>query len=125
MKFVVFSLFALLSTSAFSKNICDLEVSKKFGVVVVEFKEKNKTLSKMAFKDSTADALIEEMYNLQDMNLCSDKIVQSKCTLKVNPQKSLVTFVRGTKEWVSWPKTSIRHAQNYLKEMKKVGFCSQ
>lgn len=124
MKFVVFFLFALLSASAFSKNICDLEVSKKFGVVVVEFKEKNKTLSKMAFKDGTAEALIEEMYNLQDMNLCSDKIVQSKCSLKMNPQRGLVTFVRGTKEWVSWPKTSINYAQNYLIEMKRVGFCS-
>lgn len=124
MKFVVFSLLVVFSSAVSAKNICDLEVAKKFGVVVVEFKEKNKTLSKMAFKDSTADALIEEMYNLQDMNLCSDKIVQSKCILKVNPQKGLITFVRGQKEWVSWPKQSIKYAQNYLSEMKKVGFCS-
>lgn len=78
----------------------------------------------MAFKDSTADALIEEMYNLQDLNLCSDKIVQSRCELKVNPNNGLVTFVRGKKNWVSWPKSSIQFAQNYLKEMKRVGFCS-
>lgn len=124
MKLTVLFLFTLMSLPIFASNICDLEVAKKLGVVVVEFKEKNKTLSKMAFKDSSAEALIEEMYNLQDMSLCADKIVQSKCRLKVNPSNGLVTFVRGKKEWVSWPKTSISHAQKYLTEMKKVGFCS-
>lgn len=124
MKFVLFAIISLFSASTFARNICDLDVSKKFGVVVVEFKEKNKTLSKMAFRDSSADALIEEMYNLQDLNLCSEKIVQSRCDLKVNPSNGMVTFVRGKKTWVSWPKSSIQHAQNYLKEMKRVGFCS-
>lgn len=124
MKLTVLFLLALMSTSTYARNICDLDVSKKFGVVVVEFKEKNKTLSKMAFKDSTAEALIEEMYNLQDMNLCSDRIVQAKCGLKVNSNNGFVTFVRGKREWVSWPKSSIKHAQNYLTNMKKVGFCS-
>lgn len=124
MKLTVFILIAMISTSTYARNICDLEVTQKFGVVVVEFKERNKTLSKMAFKDSTAQALIEEMYNLQDMNLCSDKIVQSRCGLKVNPQSGLVTFIRGKKEWVSWPKSSIQQAQNYLKGMREVGFCS-
>lgn len=124
MKLVVLAFLAFFSTATFASNICDLEVAKKFGVVVVEFKESNKTLSKMAFKDSSAEALIEEMYNLQDLNLCSDQIVQSKCALKVNAQKGLVTFVRGKKEWVSWPKRSVTYAQKYLKDMKRVGFCS-
>lgn len=124
MKLIIIFLLATISSSAFSSNICDLAVTKKLGVVVVEFKEKNKTLSKMAFKDSTPDALIEEMYNLQDMNLCSDKIVSSKCELRVNPTNGLVTFVRGKKSWVSWSKQSVSYAQNYLKQMKKIGFCS-
>ncbi|HLT21933.1 MAG TPA: hypothetical protein VKZ84_00750 [Bacteriovoracaceae bacterium] len=124
MKLTVIFFLTLISTSSFARNICDLDVSKKFGVVVVEFKEKNKTISKMAFKDSTPGALIEEMYNLQDMNLCSHKIVQAKCGLKVNPNNGLVTFVRGNKDWVSWSKSSISYAQNYLQEMKRVGFCS-
>ena len=91
---------------------------------MVEFKEKNKTLSKMAFRDASPEALIEEIYNLQDMNLCSEKIIRSKCNLKINPKNGLVTFIRGKKGWVSWPKSSISVAQNYLKEMKKIGFCS-
>lgn len=124
MKLTVIFLLTLISTSSFARNICDLEVNKKFGVVVVEFKEKSKTISKMAFKDSTPNALIEEMYNLQDLNLCSHKIVQAQCTLRVNPNNGLVTFIRSKKDWVSWPKSSLSHAQNYLKEMKRVGFCS-
>lgn len=123
MKFAVLFLMSLFSLNTFAAKVCDLEVNKKFGVVVVEVKQGNQSLSKMAFGDSTPNALIEEIYNLQDMDLCSYHIVQSKCELKANAQTGMVTFVRGQKTWVSWPLQSAEHAQNYLKEMKRVGFC--
>lgn len=124
MKLALFLLFTLISTNIYAAKVCDLEVNKKFGVVVVEVKQGNQSLSKMAFGDSTPNALIEEIYNLQDMDLCSYHIVQSKCELKADAQARVVTFVRGKKTWVSWPLQSAGHAQNYLKEMKRVGFCS-
>lgn len=124
MKIAILFLFSLMSFNTFAAKVCDFEVTKKFGVVVVEVKEGNRSLSKMAFQDSTPNALIEEIYNLQDMDLCSHHIVQSKCELKADARSGLVTFIRGKKKWVSWPKKSVSHAQNYLNEMKRVGFCS-
>ena len=126
MKFFFLSLFMLTSLKAFAESPCDLRPGTAIGVKVVEFATGNTIHSKMPFRESTADALLEEMINLQDMGVCEEKIVAQKCVLKFEKKAKLnfISLYRGPNKWNTWNLKSKVEAQNFVKNLKRVGFCS-
>lgn len=126
MKFSFLALFMLLSLKAFAESPCDLRPGTSIGVKVVVFATGNVIHSKMPMRESTADALLEEMINLQDMGVCEEKIVAQKCVLKFEKQQKInfISLYRGTNKWNTWNLKSKEQAQNFVKNLKRVGFCS-
>ncbi len=126
MKFSFLALFMLLSLKAFAESPCDLRPGTSIGVKVVEFATGNVIHSKMPMRESTADALLEEMINLQDMGVCEEKIIAQKCVLKFEKQQKInfISLYRGANKWNTWNLKSKEHAQNFVKNLKRVGFCS-
>lgn len=126
MKFALLSLFMMMSLKAFAESPCDLRAGTSIGVKVVEFATGNTVHSKMPMRESTAEALLEEMVNLQDMGVCEEKIIAQKCVLKFEKQAKLnfISLYRGTNKWNTWNLKSKVEAQNFVKNLKRVGFCS-
>lgn len=126
MKFSVLSLFLFLSLEVFAEGPCDLRPGTSIGIKVMEFATGNMVHSKMPFRESTADALLEEMINLQDMGVCEEKIISQKCILKFEKREKLnfISLYRGNNRWNTWKLQSKDQAQNYVKNLKRVGFCS-
>ncbi len=126
MKFYVSILLFLLSFYAKAESNCDIRLGKSVGVKVVEFTSGNVIHSKMAVKDTSADALAEELVSLQDLGICTDKIDKQKCTLKFEKaaKTNFISFYRGSDRWLTWGLTSKEKAQNFVKNLKRVGFCS-
>lgn len=116
----------LTSLKVFAESPCDLRPGTSIGVKVVEFATGNTIHSKMPFRESTADALLEEMINLQDMGVCEEKIVAQKCVLKFEKKAKLnfISLYRGPNKWNTWNLKSKIEAQNFVKNLKRVGFCS-
>ncbi len=126
MKFFVISLLLALNINAFAESPCDLRPGTSIGIKVVEFASGNVIHSKMPYRESTADALLEEMINLQDMGVCAEKIIPQKCILKFEKKAkiNLITLYRGKNRWNTWNLKSKDQAQNFVKNLKRVGFCS-
>lgn len=126
MKLLLLNLTFLLSLQAFAEAPCDIKIGRSLGVKVVEFGPGHVTFSKIPFKESSAKALQEEMINLQDMGLCEERIFARKCTLKYEKLSAvnIITMYRGSEKWNSWNLQSKSEAQNYVKSLKKTGFCS-
>jgi hypothetical protein len=80
----------------------------------------------MPLRESTANALYEEMISLQDMGVCEEEIKSQKCILKFekSPKANFVTMYRAGGKWNSWGLKSKDQAQSYVKSLKKFGFCS-
>jgi hypothetical protein len=126
LKLTLFLLPILLSWQAFAEAPCDIRIGRSLGIKVVEFGPGHVTFSKIPFKESSAKALQEEMISLQDMGLCKEKIFARNCTLKYEKLSSVnvITMYRGSEKWNSWKLKSKGEAQNYLKGLKLIGFCS-
>lgn len=126
MKLSVVILLFLMTLSAYAEDTCDVRPGTSVGVKVIEFASGNTIHSKMPFRETTADALLEEMTNLQDMGVCAEKIIAQKCILKFEKisKKNYVTLIRGKDKWSSWNLRSKIHAENFVKNLKRVGFCS-
>lgn len=125
MKFTFLSLFMLISLKAFAESHCDLRSGTSIGIKVVEFTTGNTIHSKMPMRESTADALLEEMINLQDMGVCEERIIAQKCVLKFEKLAKLnfIALYRGPNKWNTWNLKSKVEAQNFVKNLKRVGFC--
>jgi len=115
-----------LTLSAYAVENCDVQAGSSVGIRVVEFISGNTILSKMPMHESSPSALSEELTNLQDMGLCGDKIKAQKCVLKLEKRGKVngLTLLRGASRWNSWNLKSKVQAQNYVKDLKRLGFCS-
>lgn len=118
------SLFAALN--AYAEAPCDIRPGTSSGVKVVEFATGNIIHSKISFRESTVNAIVEEMVNLQDMGVCEERIKKQKCVLKFEKirQNNFITLYRGGHKWNTWSLKSRVEAQTYVKNLKRAGFCS-
>jgi hypothetical protein len=125
-KFFLINLMILTAAQAYAEAPCDIRPGISVGIKVVEFSTGNTIHSKMPLRESTAQALLEEMTNLQDMGICEERILSQKCILKLEKHQSanLITMYRGKNKWNSWVLKSKEQAQNYVKGLRNVGFCS-
>lgn len=125
-KFSVLTFFLLLSLQVFAESPCDVRPGISIGIKVVEFTTGNQVHSKMPMRQSTAEAILEEMINLQDMGVCEEKILSKKCILKFEKlrRNNYISLFRGNQRWNSWSLKSKAQAQNYVKNLKRLGFCS-
>lgn len=107
-------------------EVCDVRLGQSIGLRVVEFVSGNTIHSKMSLKDTTADSIYSEMTNLQEEGVCEDKIIARRCVLRYEKKSktTLITLFRGEDRWVSWLLSSKKKAQDFIKNMKRVGFCS-
>lgn len=126
MKSLVAILFAIFSMSVFAQAKCDLKLVTSVGVKAVEFYSGQEVHSKMAMRDSSADALAEELINLQDMGLCAQEFQHQRCTLKFEKANKVnfISMYRGSERWLTWNLTAKEKAQAYVASLKRFGFCS-
>lgn len=125
-KFLILTMSLFAALNAFAEAPCDIRPGTSAGVKVVEFATGNIIHSKITLRESTPDALIEEMMNLQDMGVCEEKIKSQKCILKFEKIRTnnFVTLYRGGHKWNTWNLKSKDQAQTYVKNLKRAGFCS-
>jgi hypothetical protein len=125
MKLLVLFLFVLASAHA-RAEICDVRMGQSIGLRVVEFVSGNTIHSKMSIKDTTAQSIQTEMINLQEEGVCDEQIVSKRCVLRYEKKSrtTLITLFRGQDRWVSWLLSSKKKAQDFIKNMKRAGFCS-
>lgn len=125
-KLLILMLVLPFTMNAMAEELCDIRTGTTVGVRVVEFASGHKIHSKMSLSESTPGALYEEMVNLQDMGVCEEKIIKRKCILKFEKtQKShQITLFRGEDKWKSWDLAAKEEAQNYVKGLKRAGFCA-
>jgi hypothetical protein len=125
MKSLLLIFFALVTAQVFAQTKCDLKMSHSVGVKTVEFISGNVVHSKMAMKESTADALAEELINLQDAGICDQEFIAQKCVLKFEKAKKVnfISMYRGTERWLTWNLSAKLKAQNYVTGLKRFGFC--
>lgn len=125
-KFFLLNLILLAGLRAHAESPCDIRPGSTMGIKVVEFVSGNTIHSKMPLRESTANALYEEMISLQDMGVCEEIIKSQKCILKFEkrPEANLVTMYRAGGKWNSWNLKSKEQAQIYVKSLRKFGFCS-
>lgn len=125
-KFFLLNLLLLAGLKAYAEVPCDIRTGSSLGIRVVEFVSGHTIHSKMPLREGTANALYEEMINLQDMGVCEEEIKSQKCILRFekNPKAKFVTMYRAGGKWNSWNLKSKEEAQTYIKSLKKYGFCS-
>lgn len=126
MKFTLPAIMLAATLNAFAEAPCDIRPGLSVGIRVVEFTTGHTIHSKIPLREGTAEALMEEMINLQDMGVCEEKITSQKCILKFEKVKdeNFVTMYRGQAKWNSWVLSSKEQAQSYVKSLKRAGFCS-
>lgn len=127
MKSLVAILFVFFATAALAdESKCDLRLVTSTGVKAVEFITGNVSHSKMALKDATAEALAEELINLQDYSLCSQEFRAQKCVLRFEKAKktNFISMYRGSERWLTWNLSAKTRAQTYVAALKRYGFCS-
>lgn len=126
MKIYFFALCMLLNLQAFAESPCDIRPGTSVGIKVVEFASGNAIHSKIPMRETTAEALLEEMTNLQDMGICEEKIIAKKCILKFEKysKKNYITMYRGSNKWNTWNLSAKNQIQDFIKRLKRVGFCS-
>jgi hypothetical protein len=126
MKIIVPAFFLFISISSFAESPCDLRPGTSIGVKVIEFVSGHVIHSKMPLRESSPDALLEEILNLQDMGICEEKIIRQKCILKFEKVEKInyISLMRGTFKWNTWNLKLKEQAQDYVKNLKKAGFCS-
>ena len=124
MKLMIF-LLLMLSGQAFAQD-CDVRLGTSIGLKVMEFYSGNTIHSKMTLKETTAGALSEELTSLQDEGVCNEKTPAKRCILRFEKRAktNFISFFRGNERWATWLVKSKRKAQDFVKSMKRVGFCS-
>ncbi len=125
-KYAALTFMLALSLNAFAESPCDVRPGSSIGIKVMEFTTGNTIHSKIPFRETTADTLLEEMVNLQDMGVCEEKITAQKCILKYEKIKAAnyISLYRGKAKWNTWNLKSKDHAQKFVNSLKRVGFCS-
>jgi hypothetical protein len=126
MKLSVLTFLIFLSFQTFAERVCDVRPGISVGIRVMEFASGNTVHSKIPMSESTVQNLLEEMTNLQDMGICKDKITAVKCILKfeTKAKTNYISLYRGPHRWNSWHLKSKNKAQDFVKNLKRVGFCS-
>ena len=125
MKLFAIALLLAATTWAQADSTCELRISETIGLKVVEFTSGNLVHSKMNLTESSAKAIEEEFINLQDEGICSSKKVPQKCILKLEKKPTVsLTLIRGKERWQSWKVNEKNAAQEYVKSLKALGFCS-
>lgn len=126
MKYSVLTFMLLLALNAYAEAPCDVRPGNSIGIKVMEFASGNTIHSKIPFKETTADTLLEEMINLQDMGICEEKITAQKCILKYEKvqKANYISLYRAGTKWNTWNLKSKDHAQKFVNSLKRVGFCS-
>ncbi|MCM2350445.1 MAG: hypothetical protein NDI69_10525 [Bacteriovoracaceae bacterium] len=124
LSFLILSM--LLNLQAFAESSCDIRPGFSVGIRVVEFASGNAIHSKIPMVETTAEALLEEMVNLQDMGICEEKIIARKCTLKFEKKstRNYITMYRGQTKWNSWNLSAKNQVHDFVKRLKRAGFCS-
>jgi hypothetical protein len=124
-KYFVLQAILLFAISAFAEVPCDVRPGTSVGVKVVEFYTGNLIHSKMPLRESTSEALLEEMVNLQDEGVCEERIISRKCVLKYEKISNVnfVSLYRNQLRWNSWKILSKDQALIYTKSLKRAGFC--
>jgi hypothetical protein len=122
--FFIFLLFATAVASA--QSACDVRPGVSTGVPVIEFTTGHVVHSKMPKTEASPEAIEEEMLNLQEMEICQEKIIAQKCILKFEKQnkKNVISLYRANQRWNSWSLKSKERAERFIKGLKKSGFCS-
>ena len=125
MKLCLLLIMLMVSALANAESQCDVRIGQSQGLKVIEFASDHIIHSKMSLKGTTADAILEEMISLQDMSICTEKILAKKCVLKFEkqPKANILTLYRGEDRWVSWLVSAKNQGQRFVKSMQKVGFC--
>ncbi len=126
MKLILILMMVVASALVQAEELCDVRPGHSMNVKIMEFASGNTVHSKMTLKEATPDALLEEMINLQDMSVCTEKIISRQCILKFEKAKksNILTLYRGQDKWGSWIVGAKKQAQDYVKNLKRVGFCS-
>jgi len=126
MKYSVLTFLLFLAINAYAEAPCDVRPGNSIGIKVMEFTSGNTIHSKIPFKETTADTLLEEMINLQDMGICEEKITSQKCILKYEKiqKANYISLYRAGTKWNTWNLKSKDHAQKFVNSLKRVGFCS-
>jgi hypothetical protein len=116
----------VVATSLRAESVCDIRMGESIGIKVVEFATGHVIHSKMPIKEISASALREEMINLQEMGICEEKILGKKCVLKIEKIKKVnqLTFFRADSRWFTWNIKAKRQAQDFIRDLQKIGFCS-
>jgi len=118
-------LLLMISSSLWANSPCDVQVGESFGVRVLKFTDGHKVHAKMLLSELSTGALTEEMTNLQDEGICSEKISAKKCVLKFEKKpKTTLNLYRDGQKWTSWEVASKREAQIFVKSLQRAGFCS-
>lgn len=123
MKLIIFLLF-IISGQVWGQN-CDIRVGTTMGLKVMEFHSGNTIHSKMTIRETTAEALIEELSSLQEEGVCSETIPAGKCVLRFEKRNktNFISFFRNNERWATWLVKSKPRAQAFVKNMKRVGLC--
>jgi hypothetical protein len=126
MKLVLILFMIISSAYAQAEPLCDVRPGVSIGVKVIEFAHGNNIYSKIPLKETTADALAEELISLQDMGVCAEKILSKRCILKFEKEAktNMLTLYRGQDKWLTWLVTAKKQAQDFVKSLQRVGFCS-
>lgn len=121
----LFVLLMFLISTAYAENNCDVRVGSSLGLKVMEFYTGNVIHSKMTLKETTADALYEEFTALQDEGVCNETTPSRKCVLRFEKKANInfISFYRNEERWASWLVKNKTKAQDFVKKMKRVGFC--
>lgn len=126
MKKRIIALGLIMSCSAYAESLCDIRPGTSVGIKVVEFATGNQIHSKIPMRQAEPDALLEEMISLQEMSICEEKIVAQKCILKFEKiaKAKYITLYRGKNKWSTWGLKDKERANSFVKNLKRVGFCS-
>lgn len=119
-------LFIMFGSAYARAEVCDVRLGQSIGLRVVEFVSGNTIHSKMSLKDTTADSIASEMMNLQEEGICDEQIIAKRCVLRYEKKSktTLITLYRGQDRWVSWLLSSKKKAQDFIKSMKRTGYCN-
>jgi hypothetical protein len=126
MRFYLSAVLLSLTLRAYAESPCDVRPGTTMGIRVMEFASGNVVHSKIPLRESSPEALLEEMLNLQDMGVCEERIISRKCVLKFQKLRNTnyVVLLRGSEKWNAWGLKSKDDAQKYVKGLKRYGFCT-
>ncbi len=121
-----FVLLCSFNESLYAESPCDIRPGTTMGIRVMEFASGNVIHSKIPLRESSPEALYEEMISLQDMGICEEQISRRKCVLRFEKlrQTNYVILLRGKDKLNAWGLKSKEEAQKYVKGLKRYGFCT-